>query len=162
MLNLEGKTAVITGGGSGIGRAIAQKFARQNADVTIFELTEDHAADALKDIRDAGGQAQAYACDVSDPESVVNAVNKTIDQSKRIDILVNNAGIAHVGNAVDTSVEDFTTTRNWFMIDGAMVSSACGKTIDRNVMPDGMPSERAAQIWPRSTPSIPDRNVSAR
>ena len=107
MLNLKGKTAVITGGGSGIGRAIAQKFARQNADVTIFELTEDHAEDTLKDIRDAGGQAQAYACDVSDPESVVNAVSKTINQSKRIDILVNNAGIAHVGNAVDTSIEDF-------------------------------------------------------
>ena len=107
MLNLQGKTAVITGGGSGIGRAIALKFAQQNAKVTILELTEDHATDALKEIHDDGGEAQAYACDVSDPKSVEAAVNDTLSQSKRIDILVNNAGIAHVGNAVDTTVEDF-------------------------------------------------------
>jgi len=107
MLNLEGKTAVITGGGSGIGRAISKKFAQQNAKVIIFELTEEHAADALKEIHDAGGQAQAYACDVSDPESVSASVSKALEDSKRIDILVNNAGIAHVGNAVNTSVEDF-------------------------------------------------------
>ena len=107
MLDLKGKTAVITGGGSGIGRSIAQKFAQQNAEVIIFELTEDHATDTLKDIRDAGGQALAYACDVSDPDSVKAAVDNTVKDSKKIDILVNNAGIAHVGNAVDTSVEDF-------------------------------------------------------
>ena len=107
MLNLEGKTAVITGGGSGIGRAIAEKYARQNADVTIFELTEGHAAETLNEIHEAGGQAQAYACDVSDPTSVEAAVSETLEKSKSIDILVNNAGIAHVGNAVDTSVEDF-------------------------------------------------------
>ena len=98
---------MITGAGSGIGRAIALKYAQQGAEVIIFELTEDHAADALKDIHDAGGQAQAFACDVSDLESVEATVSKTISESKHIDILVNNAGIAHVGNAVDTSVEDF-------------------------------------------------------
>lgn len=107
MLNLEGKTAVITGGGSGIGKAISQKFAQQKANVILFELTEEHAADALKEIRDAGGQAQAYACDVSDPESVSDSVNQALKDSERIDILVNNAGIAHVGDALNTSAEDF-------------------------------------------------------
>ncbi len=107
MLDLKGKTALITGGGSGIGRSIAQKFAQQNAKVIIFELTEDHAAETLKDIREAGGQTQAFACDVSDPDSVKAAVDGALSDNGRIDILVNNAGIAHVGNAVDTSVEDF-------------------------------------------------------
>ncbi|NOX99461.1 MAG: SDR family oxidoreductase [Verrucomicrobia bacterium] len=107
MLDLKGKTALITGGGSGIGRSIAQKFAQQNAKVIIFELSEDHAAETLKDIRDAGGQAQAFACDVSNPDSVKTAVDGALSESERIDILINNAGIAHVGNAVDTSVEDF-------------------------------------------------------
>lgn len=107
MLDLKGKTALITGGGSGIGRSIAQKFAQQNAKVIIFELSEDHAAETLKDIRDVGGQAQAFACDVSNPDSVKAAVDGALSASERIDILINNAGIAHVGNAVDTSVEDF-------------------------------------------------------
>lgn len=107
MLNLTGKTAIITGGGSGIGQAIALKFAQQNAEVIIFDLSEDHAAEALQAILDAGGTARAYACDVSDPESVKSAIRQTLEQSKRIDILVNNAGVAHVGNALNTEIEDF-------------------------------------------------------
>ncbi len=107
MLDLTGKTAIITGGGSGIGQAIALKFAQQNAEVAIFDLSEKHAADALQAIHDGGGKAKAYACDVSNPESVTSAINQVIEQNQRIDILVNNAGVAHVGNAVDTQIEDF-------------------------------------------------------
>ncbi len=107
MLDLQGKTAIITGAGSGIGRAIALKFAQQNADVIIFELSEDHAKESLEEIRAAGGTARVQACDVSDPDSVASAVAATLEESARVDILINNAGIAHVGNAVDTSVEDF-------------------------------------------------------
>lgn len=107
MLDLQGKTAIITGAGSGIGRAIALKFAQQNAEVVIFELSEDHAGETLGEIHAAGGLARVQACDVSDPDSVKSAVAGALKESTRIDILVNNAGIAHVGNAVDTSVEDF-------------------------------------------------------
>ena len=107
MLNLKGKTAIITGGGSGIGEAIALKFAQQNAEVIIFDLSEAHASSALEAIHDAGGKARAYACDVSDPDSVSAAIEATLKKSKQIDILVNNAGVAHVGNALDTQIEDF-------------------------------------------------------
>ena len=103
MFSLTGKRAVVTGGGSGIGRAIAQTFARQGAEVHIIELSAaagQHTADA---IRQAGGQAHVHAADVSQQAQVL-AVFEAIGN---LDILVNNAGIAHVGNVETTSEADF-------------------------------------------------------
>ena len=103
MFSLIGKRAVVTGGGSGIGRAIAQTFARQGAEVHIIELSAaagQHTADA---IRQAGGQAHVHAADVSQQAQVL-AVFEAIGN---LDILVNNAGIAHVGNVETTSEADF-------------------------------------------------------
>lgn len=104
MFSLEGKTAVITGGGSGIGRAIATLFARQGARVHIIELNADAAKQAVSDIEAQKGMAFAHGCDVSSQQQVLNTFN-TIGE---IDILVNNAGIAHIGRADNTSEEDFT------------------------------------------------------
>jgi NAD(P)-dependent dehydrogenase (short-subunit alcohol dehydrogenase family) len=103
MFNLKNKTAVITGGGSGIGQAIAVLFAKQGALVHIIELTKESAKDTLNRITTEGGKSQAYACDVSKQK----AVNQAFTKIGKIDILVNNAGIAHIGNAENTSEEDF-------------------------------------------------------
>jgi 2-keto-3-deoxy-L-fuconate dehydrogenase len=103
MLSLENKIAVITGGGSGIGKAIAQLFAKQGATVHIIELNESAGAEAADEINKAGGNALVHACDISQQQAVANII-ESIDQ---IDILVNNAGIAHVGNAENTSTADF-------------------------------------------------------
>ena len=108
MLNLKDKTAVITGGGSGIGRAIATLFAKQGANVHILELTEDAAKNTLLDIRTEGSSATAYACNVSDQKAVL----ATFDTIGRVDILVNNAGIAHIGNIESTSEADFDRVFN--------------------------------------------------
>lgn len=103
MYSLEEKSAVITGAGSGIGKAIATLFAKQGATVHIIELNAEAAASTIAEIGDAG-HAVAHSCNVTDQQQVLE-IFKGIG---KIDILVNNAGIAHVGTAESTSEEDFT------------------------------------------------------
>jgi 2-keto-3-deoxy-L-fuconate dehydrogenase len=108
MFSLQGKSAVVTGGGSGIGRAVAVAFAQQGAVVHIIELSETNAGETIADINKAGGSAFAYACDVSNQQQVVDVFKKIND----VDILVNNAGISNIGRADNTSEEDFTRVFN--------------------------------------------------
>lgn len=103
MFSLEGKIAVITGGGSGIGKAIAVLFARQGAAVHIIELNVEAAAETVSEICNNKGQAHGHSCDVSNQNQVLDIFN----QIGAVDILVNNAGIAHIGKAGTTSEEDF-------------------------------------------------------
>jgi 2-keto-3-deoxy-L-fuconate dehydrogenase len=104
MFSLTDRTAVITGGGSGIGKAIALLFARQGASVHVIELNASAAAETVNEVRELGGKAESHSCDVSIQEQVL----ETFNQIGQIDILVNNAGIAHVGKADTTSPEDFS------------------------------------------------------
>jgi NAD(P)-dependent dehydrogenase (short-subunit alcohol dehydrogenase family) len=108
MFSLAGKKAVITGGGSGIGKAIALTFARQGAEVHILELNAGAGAQVVAEIKQAGGQAATHGADISQQAEVVAVVN----QIGPLDILVNNAGIAHVGNAENTSEVDFDQVYN--------------------------------------------------
>jgi len=103
MFKLTNKTALITGGGSGIGKAMAILFAKQGAEVHIIELNNDAAAETVNEITASGGKALGHACDVSKQAQVVETINKI----GKIDILVNNAGIAHIGRADNTSEADF-------------------------------------------------------
>lgn len=103
MFELNGKTAVVTGAGSGIGKAIALLFARQGAEVVIVDINEDQAHATLKEIMDAGGSAVTRVCNVADSDDV----KKAVDTLLKIDILVNSAGISHIGRADNTSVADF-------------------------------------------------------
>lgn len=100
---LAGKTAIITGGGSGIGRAISWRFAEEGATVHILEMNTTAAEELAGAIRDFGGQATVHPCDVS----VQRDVQHVITTIGPVDILVNNAGIAHVGNLENTSEDDF-------------------------------------------------------
>jgi len=108
MLNLTGKTAVVTGGGSGIGKAVATVFARQGAIVHVIELNLENGEQTVTDIKNAGGIAYAHACDVSNQQQV----SAVFDHIQTIDILVNNAGVAHVGKADTTTEEDFVRLFN--------------------------------------------------
>ncbi len=102
MFSLKNKTAIITGGGSGIGKAISLLFAKQGAIVHIIELNEKAANEAVLEINEFG-QAYAHACDVSKQTEVLRIFNEV----GKIDILVNNAGVAHVGKAHTTAETDF-------------------------------------------------------
>jgi 2-keto-3-deoxy-L-fuconate dehydrogenase len=103
---LDGKVAVVTGGGSGIGQAIALKFAAQGAAVRIFDVDERGAAETCERISGAGGDASAHACDVTG-QAQVKALFEKLFHRERVHILVNNAGISHVGTVETTTEEDF-------------------------------------------------------
>ena len=99
---LAGKHALVTGGGSGIGRAIALRLAGEGAHVTILETRAESGDAVANEIRTAGGAARVIAADVANTDSMRAA----FDSLEKLQLLVNNAGIAHVGNAVTTAPED--------------------------------------------------------
>ena len=103
MFSLVNKTALITGGGSGIGKAIAVTFAAQGAAVHVLELTTEAGADTAATITAAGGKVSVHACNVANKDEV----NKVFASIGAIDILVNNAGVAHIGKADTTPEADF-------------------------------------------------------
>ena len=103
---LEGKTSVVTGGGSGIGRAIALRFASAGSRVFILDLNFPEAGQTAQEIREAGADAVAFSCDVTD-QRAVHATFDKIFQKHRIHVLVNNAGVSHIGNVESTSESDF-------------------------------------------------------
>lgn len=104
--DLSGKQAIVTGGGSGIGKAIALALAGQGAEVCILDLNIENGQRVADTILASGGKAACFACDVSDFESVNRAFHSA-SEGKGLDILVNNAGIAHIGSVGSTSPEDF-------------------------------------------------------
>jgi 2-keto-3-deoxy-L-fuconate dehydrogenase len=103
MFSLKNKKAVVTGGGSGIGKAIASILAKQGAEVHIIELGTEQAQDTINEITSNGGVAFSYGCDVADHQ----AVHEVFNQIGPINILINNAGIAHIGKADTTDEADF-------------------------------------------------------
>lgn len=100
--NLKGKIALITGGASGIGKAISLKFAENVATVHLLEYNSEEGEKTAQEIQDLGGIAHFHQCDVSNHQQV----KQVIDRIPQVDILVNNAGIAHVGNIEGTSEAD--------------------------------------------------------
>jgi NAD(P)-dependent dehydrogenase (short-subunit alcohol dehydrogenase family) len=103
---LDGKLAVVTGGASGIGRAVAQRFASSGACVRVLDIDENAAKTVASEIAATGGNAKAYSCDVAQHNSVKAAFNEVF-QEGRVHILVNNAGISHVGNLEGTPEAEF-------------------------------------------------------
>ncbi|MGI4749028.1 MAG: SDR family NAD(P)-dependent oxidoreductase [Janthinobacterium lividum] len=108
MFELTGKNTVITGGGSGIGKAISTLFAKQGAIVHIIELNAEAGEQTAAEIEAEGGKAFVYSADVSNQQQILETFMK-ID---KIDILINNAGVAHVGRADNTEEADFERVFN--------------------------------------------------
>ena len=92
--NLEGKSALVTGGASGIGRATALAFAREGARVAVADIMQDAAQRTVTEIEAIGGQALAIACDVTDDDAVKAMIAATVDAFGGLDCAFNNAGIA--------------------------------------------------------------------
>ena len=109
--SLKGKTALITGGGSGIGKAIATTFANQGAKILIFETDSNAAEQTVVEIQETGNDAEAHLVDVTEFDQI-NTLVQSIAEKDSIDVLVNNAGIAHIGTAESTAEVDFDRLYN--------------------------------------------------
>jgi 2-keto-3-deoxy-L-fuconate dehydrogenase len=105
MFSLDGKVAVVTGGASGIGQAVAEMFAAHGACIHILDLNCTQAESVAEKIRYAGGKAEAHPCDVSAVQNVNRVIGDIVSRTM-IDILVNSAGIPYVGKLEDTTGED--------------------------------------------------------
>lgn len=103
MYKLKNKTAVITGGASGIGKATVVAFARQEANVHLLDVNRENIDSALAELKKDGLNATAHICDIRDQQQV----EELFASVGHIHILVNNAGIAHIGKADTTAEEDF-------------------------------------------------------
>ena len=106
LFDLSGKTAAITGAASGIGASIAQVFARQGAHVCILDIDDAGATAMVASIKEAGGQAQYYRCDIVSYQEVTDTFDQLYQDHGQLNIFVNNAAIAHIGNVETTSEED--------------------------------------------------------
>ncbi len=103
MFSLSNKRAVITGGGSGIGKAVALLFAKQGATVFVADLNKENADSVIAEIAKEGGKGEAVILNVTNQADVVKAFTGI----NKIDLLVTCAGISHIGNAENTSEADF-------------------------------------------------------
>jgi len=106
MFSLQGKVALVTGAGSGIGAAIAQVFASAGAHVVVTDIQPDAGNATVSAIQKEGGHAEVLQIDVSDEASTQSTADRVLATHGRLDILVNNAGIGHVGTILQTSAAD--------------------------------------------------------
>lgn len=133
------KVALITGGGTGIGRAIALKLAKEGAAVIVIGRTGSKLQQVTKEIRTFGGEAYAVEADITNLEEIKVMMNSVIDKFGIIDILVNNAGITKLSSLVDTDPEQwreiintnlFGTYNLCYAAAPFMISEKCGKIVN--------------------------------
>ena len=108
MFQLNGKIAVVTGSGSGIGKATALLFAKQGAEVHVMDLNEEACKTTVSEIQENNGKAIARVCDIT----IQQRVNEIFSKMGKVDILVNNAGISHIGNVENTTEADLDRLYN--------------------------------------------------
>lgn len=128
---LEGKVAMITGGGSGLGEATALRFAAEGARVYIGDIREEAAAKVAQAISEAGGKASCLAQDVCDELQWGELLNHIIAEQGHLDILVNNAGVVITGTAEDASLEDWRKVTS-VNLDGVFMGTREGIRVMKN------------------------------
>src|SRR4030095_3886635 len=111
-MKLIGKTAVITGAGKGIGRATAEIFLKEGANVVLVSRSKDDLNQFLTENKNLGSNISVISGDISQQEIINKVIKETIEKFERIDILVNNAGFSIFDNMVDSKTEDYDSMFN--------------------------------------------------
>ena len=105
--SLQGKKAIITGAGRGIGRATAFALAKEGVSLGLVARTEKHVKQVAEELRAEGAEVVVATADVAENEQVTTAIDSIIEQLGSVDILINNAGIAQFGNFLELEVEEW-------------------------------------------------------
>ena len=129
MNQLNNQIAVVTGGGRGIGRAIALKFAAEGADVAVVSRTSENAEKVAAEIRALGRRAWAHAVDVADAAAVAAAAEKILAECGKVDILVNNAGVTRDGLLMRMPDADWDTVLNTNLKGAFLVTKAFSRAM---------------------------------
>src|SRR5699024_11507242 len=105
--SLQGKTAIITGAGRGIGRATAFALAKEGVSLGLLARTSEHVEQVAKELKAEGAHVVTATADVADNEQVVHAIDTMINQLGQVDILINNAGIYNIGGFFELEIEEW-------------------------------------------------------
>jgi len=124
---LKDKVVVVTGGGTGLGKSMAARFAELGARLVLTSRSLDHLEPAAKELRDKGGQALAVACDIRQPESVDAMVHKAVETFGCVDVLVNNAAGNFLARTEELSEHAFDAVLNIVLKGTINMTLACGK-----------------------------------
>lgn len=132
MANLDGKVAIITGAGRGIGRTIAQQFAEEGAKVVLVDVNEQDLDETEKEIKSQGGQAISLKVDVTQTKDVARMVDEAIKAFKTVDILVNNAGIIRDASLLKMTEQDFDAVIAVNLKGVFLCTQACAQVMTQN------------------------------
>ena len=126
---LKGKSIIVTGGGTGLGKSMATRFAELGANLVITSRRQEVIDKTAEELRDHGGKVLAIACDVRDPEQVNDMVNQTVDEFGKIDILLNNAAGNFISPTEDLSPNAFKTIVDIVLNGTFNCTQAAGKVM---------------------------------
>jgi len=135
-MDLGDKVAIVTGAARGIGYACAQRFAQEGARVMLADIDEKAGAEAASVIREAGGNAQFVACDVSDRLGVHNLIAATLEAHERIDVLINNAAIVHSEDFLELSEAAFERVMKVNLTGAFITGQAVARAMKRQFEED--------------------------
>lgn len=134
LFNLSGKAALVTGGAMGIGQGIARRLAEAGAAVLVSDIAQAKAEETAKEIREAGGKAEAFRADIGNPEDIQRSTQAMLDRFGGLDILVNNAGIFPSSPVLKTTPELWNRVLN-LNLTGAFLQaqSAAQVMVERGI-----------------------------
>ena len=112
-MRLENKTAIVTGGASGFGAGIAQRFAHEGASVVVADINDTEGESIANEIRDSGGDAVYVHADVTSRSDTKQMISAAVEHSGQLDILINNAGFSHANKSfTEVADEEFDRVYN--------------------------------------------------
>lgn len=160
-MRLENKVAIITGGGGGIGRATAVRFAKEGAKILVADFREEAGIQTVHFIKEVGGEADFVRVDMTKPDDVEHMVQKAIDRFGKLDILINNAGVKSDEKKIpDVSLEewqevfDINTTGVFLGMKYAIPKMAAGGSIVNTASIAGIKGQKLVAAYSASKSSV--------